>query len=129
MAAGTLYTYPNNFRAFKILIAARYSNEQIRVVSEPPEFVLGETNKTGSFLEKFPFGKVPAFETADGVPIYETNAIMYYVTHEELHGKTKVEAAQILQFVNVADQEILPAACTWVFPTYGIIQFNKQVQL
>jgi hypothetical protein len=58
MAAGTLYTYPNNFRAFKILIAARYSNEQIRVVSEPPEFVLGETNKTGSFLEKFPFGKV-----------------------------------------------------------------------
>merc|ERR1712034_257806 len=24
-----------------------------------------------------------------------------------------------------ADQEILPAACTWVFPTLGIMQFNK----
>lgn len=89
--------------------------------------------------------KVPAFETADGHPIYETNAIAYYgmcfygglvlllhclsvqVAGEQLHGKTKVEAAHILQFVNMADQEILPAACSWVFPTYGIMQYNKQV--
>ena len=54
----TLYTYPNNFRAYKILIAAQYSGEDVRVVSEPPEFVLGETNKTAKFLEKFPLGKV-----------------------------------------------------------------------
>ena len=25
----------------------------------------------------------------------------------------------------MADNEILPAACTWVFPTMGIMQFNK----
>ena len=25
----------------------------------------------------------------------------------------------------MADNEILPAACTWVFPTLGIMQFNK----
>ena len=25
----------------------------------------------------------------------------------------------------MADNEILPAACTWVFPTMGIMQYNK----
>jgi elongation factor 1-gamma len=28
-------------------------------------------------------------------------------------------------FVNFADGEILPAACNWVFPTLGFLQFNK----
>ena len=54
----TLYTYPDSFRASKVLIAAQYSGASIRVVSEPPEFVLGETNKTQQFLSKFPLGKV-----------------------------------------------------------------------
>ena len=53
-----LYTYPNNFRAYKALIAAEYSGNKVRVVSEPPEFVLGETNKSEEFLTKFPLGKV-----------------------------------------------------------------------
>ena len=54
----TLYTYPESFRAAKVLIAAQYSGVSVRVVSEPPEFVLGETNKTPEFLSKFPLGKV-----------------------------------------------------------------------
>ena len=54
----TLYTYPESFRAAKILIAAQYSGVSVRVVSEPPEFVLGETNKMQEFLSKFPLGKV-----------------------------------------------------------------------
>ncbi len=74
----TLYTYPDNFRACKVLIAAQYSGAEIKVVSEPPEFVLGQTNKTTQFLDNFPLGKVPAFITADGNGIYESNAIAYY---------------------------------------------------
>ncbi len=74
----TLYTYPDNFRACKVLIAAQYSGAEIKVVSEPPEFVLGQTNKTSQFLDNFPLGKVPAFITADGNGIYESNAIAYY---------------------------------------------------
>ena len=58
----TLYTYPDSFRAAKALIAAQYSKTAIKVVSEPPEFVLGKTNKTAEFLEKFPLGKVSPFE-------------------------------------------------------------------
>ena len=54
----TLYTYPDSFRAAKVLIAAQYSGASVRVVSEPPEFILGETNRTPQFLAKFPLGKV-----------------------------------------------------------------------
>merc|ERR1739849_27272 len=31
----------------------------------------------------------------------------------------------VVQWMCMADNEILPAACTWVFPTMGIMQFNK----
>lgn len=91
----TLYTYlnPESFRAHKILITAQYSGADVKVVSEPPEFRLGVTNKETEFLKKFPLGKVsndaadhvmqwfaqvPAFETSEGVAIYESNAIAYY---------------------------------------------------
>ena len=56
--AGTLYTYPENFRAYKVLIAAQFSGANVKVA---PNFVFGETNKSESFLKKFPLGKVSYF--------------------------------------------------------------------
>jgi len=117
-----LYTYPDNFRAYKILVAAEYSGAQISL----PPFKFGETNQTAEFLKKFPLGKVPAFETRDGTCIYESNAIAYYVSNDQLRGKTAVDMALIQQYVNFADQELLPAVATWVFPTLGLMQYNKQ---
>lgn len=49
-----LYTYPNNPRAFKALIAAKYNGVELEI----PAFTMGETNKSAAFLAKFPFGKV-----------------------------------------------------------------------
>merc|ERR1711910_52737 len=123
MVAGTLYTYPDNFRAQKALIAAKYSGAQVTVAKD---FVFGETNKSSEFLKKFPLGKVPAFEGSDGVLLTESNAIAYYVANDELRGGSDAAArAQVVQWMAMADNEILPAACTWVFPTMGIMQFNK----
>lgn len=51
----TLYTYPENFRAYKALIAAQYSGAKVTVAAD---FVFGETNKSEAFLQKFPTGKV-----------------------------------------------------------------------
>ncbi|KAL1138404.1 hypothetical protein AAG570_008468, partial [Ranatra chinensis] len=119
----TLYTYPDNFRAFKALIAAQYSGGQVKL---SPNFVFGETNKTPDFLKKFPLGKVPAFESADGQLITESNAIAYYVANEELRGKTDVEKAKIFQWMSFADNDLLPVMCTWVFPYMGIIDYNKK---
>lgn len=50
-----LYTYPENFRAYKALIAAQFSGANLKVA---PNFVFGETNKSEAFLKKFPLGKV-----------------------------------------------------------------------
>ncbi|XP_060613855.2 elongation factor 1-gamma [Anolis sagrei] len=125
-AAGTLYTYPENWRAFKVLIAAQYSGAKIKVLSSPPQFHFGQTNKTPEFLKKFPVGKVPAFEGDDGFCVFESNAIAHYVSNEELRGATKEAAAQVLQWVSFADSDIVPPASTWVFPTLGIMHYNKQ---
>merc|ERR1711931_383933 len=121
-ASGTLYTYPENFRAFKALIAAQYSGAKVTVDNN---FVFGETNKTDAFLKKFPLGKVPAFETSDGKCIFESNAIAWAVGNEQLRGKAPMDQAQVVAWMNFADNEILPASCTWVFPCLGIMQFNK----
>ncbi len=69
---------------------------------------------------------MPAFESSDGLCLTESNAIAYYVANEQFRGGKDVLAqSQVLQWLNFADADILPAACTWVFPTMGIMQFNK----
>ncbi len=56
---------------------------------------------------------------------------MFYITvsNDALRGANATDAAYVQQWVNFADNEILPATCTWVFPCMGIMQFNKQVQI
>lgn len=56
-----LYTYSENYRAYKALIAAQYSGANLKVA---PNFTFGETNKSEDFLKKFPLGKVSAGEIA-----------------------------------------------------------------
>jgi len=125
MAAGTLYTYPDNFRAAKALIAAQYSKADVKVA---PDFVFGETNKTKEFEQKFPGGKIPAFEAKDGKVLQDSNAIAYYVANDQLKGKNEYDRAQILQWIGFAEAELLPAGCAWVFPILGIIKNNPGSQ-
>ena len=49
------------------------------------------------------------------------------VANGQLRGSNDRDAALVQQYVNFADNEILPACCTWTFPTLGIMQYNKQV--
>ena len=123
MVAGTLYTYPGNYRAQKVQIAASYSGADVKVASD---FEFGQTNSSDAFLKKFPMGKVPAFEDSTGVCLTEPNAIAYYVSNETLRGTNPVDQALVLQYLEFADTEILPSACTWVYPTLGFKQYNKQ---
>ncbi|VEN56734.1 unnamed protein product [Callosobruchus maculatus] len=125
MAAGTLYSYPDNFRAAKALIAAQYSRANVKLA---PNFVFGETNKTKEFIQKFPGGKVPAFEGNDGKCLQDSNAIAYYVANDQLRGKTEYDRSRILQWIGFAEGEILPAACAWVFPVLGIIKIEPGTQ-
>lgn len=96
MAARTLYTYPENWRVFKPLIAAQYSGAQVYVLSAPPHFQFGQTNSP-EFLRKLPSSKFPAFEGDDGFCVLESNVSAYYVSNEELWGNTPEAAAPVVQ--------------------------------
>uniref|UniRef100_A0A671LK75 Elongation factor 1-gamma n=1 Tax=Sinocyclocheilus anshuiensis TaxID=1608454 RepID=A0A671LK75_9TELE len=126
MAAGTLYTYPENWRAFKAQIAAQYSGARLKVVSTSPAFTFGQTNRSPAFLSNFPLGKVPAYQGDDGFCLFESNAIAHFLSNDALRGSTPQDSAKVLQWVSFADSEIIPPASAWVFPTLGIMQFNKQ---
>ncbi len=63
---GTVHSYPENPRVFKALIAAKYNGLNI---SQSTNFIMGTTNKSDEFLDKFPLGKVPAFVSVTNVLI------------------------------------------------------------
>lgn len=65
-----LYTDAGNFRAFKALIAAEYSEVSVDVQT----LTVPKDSSTPEFLKKSPLGRVPVLETKDGA-IFESNAI------------------------------------------------------
>ena len=49
------------------------------------------------------------------------------VANPALRGETDLSAALIQQYINFADNEILPPSCVWVFPTLGLQLPNQEV--
>jgi elongation factor 1-gamma len=123
MSGLTIYSYPNNTRVAKALIAAKYQGVQIAT----PAFQFGVDNKTPEFLAKFPLGKVPVLETPEG-SIFESNSIARYVARlpgSKIYGKNILEASQIDQWLDVAVNEIEPHVSVIVGSVGGWIPFNK----
>jgi elongation factor 1-gamma len=53
-SVGKIYSYPNNPRVAKALIAAKYNGASVEVV----DIAMGVDTKEAAFLKKFPLGKV-----------------------------------------------------------------------
>ncbi|KAI1323015.1 glutathione S-transferase [Xylariaceae sp. FL0255] len=107
---GKIYTYPNNGRVQRIQAIANMSGLEI----EFPEFQMGVSNKTEEFLAKFPLGKVPAFEGADGFCLTESSAIAYYVANsgskaDQLLGSDPQTQAQIYHWSVFSETELATA--------------------
>lgn len=71
-----------------------------------------KTNRSPEFLSKFPFGKVPTFEGADGTNLIETDAIAEYIALSgpaagQLMGSTPVERATIRQWICFSQGEVM----------------------
>ncbi|KAI0971336.1 glutathione S-transferase [Xylaria arbuscula] len=81
---GKIYTYPNNPRVHRALILADLNGLEI----ETPSITIKEFKD--DFAVKFPLGKVPAFEGADGFYLTESVAIATYL------GQSGPKASQIL---------------------------------
>ncbi|CAH8432499.1 unnamed protein product [Schistosoma turkestanicum] len=117
--SGTLYTPEGYHRSWRAQIAAQFSGATLKIVN----FIPGVTDKDQKFLEKFPPATVPVFEADDGTNLFDVNAIAYCLGTDYLRGGKN--AHFVTQWVNYADNSILPSVATWVYPCLGITQFNK----
>ncbi|KAL4966525.1 glutathione S-transferase family protein [Aspergillus stella-maris] len=127
MAFGTIYSYPHNPRVSKIRAVAKINGLTI----EDGEFQFQTTNKTPEFLSKFPLGKVPAFETPDGVNLFESNAIAQYVAEsgpakDQLLGSTPAERAAIQQWAAFSETEVASNVVTAFLPRFGLVPYNEE---
>lgn len=73
---------------------------------------MGHTNHSAEFLSKFPLGKVPALETADGFTITEGHAICRFIAESgskanQLLGRDIKTRARIDEWSCFAEQEIV----------------------
>ncbi|KAH8433462.1 glutathione S-transferase family protein [Aspergillus melleus] len=105
---GTIYSYPGNSRVVKAQAAANLNGLELA----HGDFTMGQTNVSPEFRAKFPLGKVPAFETADGLKLVESNAITQFIAESgpaasQLLGSTPAERAVIRQWVDFSDGEVL----------------------
>ena len=72
---GKIYSYPNNPRIKRALIAAKYNGLEI----ETPAFdFFGKDNRTAAYLAKFPQGKVSLIGLSFRTPIVH---VVYFCTN------------------------------------------------
>ncbi|RDW81491.1 uncharacterized protein DSM5745_05048 [Aspergillus mulundensis] len=124
MSLGTLYTYPKAPRSSMVVFAAKYLKLDIKIENAFPIKVYPEKGGVGeTYLSKFHTGKVPAFETADGFCIYESNAVAWFLSHQDpkstLHGSNLREETLVLRWASFTNYELLPPIMAWIQPIIG----------
>ena len=116
---GKVSSYPESFRSLKILIAAKYGGHDFSLDSG---FIFGQTNLTQDWLTKFPRGKVPGVELSDGETLDESNSAAWLLCPDTMTGAgDKRTQSSILRWISLADLEVTPASCNWVYPMAGLM--------
>lgn len=97
---------------------------------ELPEFEMAKTNRTPEFLAKFPLGKVPAFEGADGFTLTEGAAIATYLAGsgpkaEQLLGSDLKTKAKIAEWTLYTDTELVSHATPALLMMLKYVPFDE----
>eukprot|EP01006_Ploeotia_vitrea_P027186 TRINITY_DN60042_c0_g1_i1.p1 TRINITY_DN60042_c0_g1~~TRINITY_DN60042_c0_g1_i1.p1 ORF type:complete len:458 (-),score=56.42 TRINITY_DN60042_c0_g1_i1:86-1459(-) len=121
-----LHTYPDNVNCIKIHIVASIVGTEIACT---PQFKMGEDNKTEEFLKMSPTGKVPVLEVPSKGAICESNAIAWYLASQDkdrkLLGRDSFEEAQVKQWLDFCNNEIVPNTFAWIGPILGFIPLDE----
>ena len=121
--SGKLFSYPENFRALKVLICSKYGGHDVKLDSD---FQFGTTNLTKQFLSKFPLGKVPCVELDTGQLMDETNSMAWQLCPGEMTWEQdKEKQAEVIRWMTLAEVEVTPPACNWVYPVIGVLQQSE----
>ncbi|KAI0900040.1 glutathione S-transferase [Annulohypoxylon nitens] len=127
---GKIYSYPNNFRVERAQVVAAFNGLEVPLVED---FKMGVDNASAEFTAKFPMGKVPAFEGADGFCVAESAAIAHYIAlsgpkKDQLMGTDAKTQATIAQWIYFSESELvgnmLPPASMVVFK---MLPYNEQL--
>lgn len=92
-----------------------------------------KTNRTPEFLSKFPFGKVPSFESASGIKLFESDAITQFIAESgpasaQLLGSTPADRALIRQWICFADGEVIGPVIQLVKWRVKIAEFDEKIE-
>lgn len=125
----TIYSYPGNFRVQRAHVIADLNGLELK----DADFQMGVSNKTPEFLAKFPLGKVPAFEAADGFCLTEGAAISAYLAGSgpkaaQLLGADLKTKALIGEWTFFTETELVSNATVALIAQYKIIPFNETQQ-
>jgi elongation factor 1-gamma len=120
-----LYTFPGNFRAWKIQIAAEYAGVDIEV----PKFDFPKENHSDEFKRRHhPLGKVPALETPHG-SLFESGAILRYVARSRpdanLFGSDFWRQARVEQYLEFCNNEFEAPRSIWLYPILGYMAYDE----
>ena len=128
MSSGTVFTYPENrldFRSVKLLVTAKLSGKELKT----EHVIFGDGDGGGKalphkeFLQKFAFGKIPSLETDSGLCLGESNSAAYHLATEALRGGGDPNLrSSVLQWMNLAETQVLPPAHNLTFKRIGLIQ-------
>ncbi|KAI1386782.1 glutathione S-transferase [Hypoxylon trugodes] len=105
---GKIYSYPGNYRVERAQVIAAVNGLEVPLAEG---FKMGVDNKTPEFLAKFPMGRVPAFEGADGFCLAEGGAIATYLAlsgpkKSQLLGSDPKTQALVSQWVFFAESDL-----------------------
>ncbi|KAF8181045.1 elongation factor 1-gamma [Pholiota molesta] len=120
---GTLWTVEYQGKGKAIRAAAAFGGVEI---ATPAAYEHRVDNMKPEFLAKFPHGKIPAWEGADGFKLFEGAAIARYIAslapNSGLLGNSIEEAALVDQWIHLAETEVdnytnfVSGLCKGVFP-------------
>ncbi|KIK91775.1 hypothetical protein PAXRUDRAFT_830546 [Paxillus rubicundulus Ve08.2h10] len=123
---GKLYSVPTMRQTLVIKSVAAICGLELDVVADYKHFV---DNKKPDFLAKFPHGKIPALEGANGFNLTEGAAIARYLVNlapnSDLLGTSQEDKARVDQWVHFAETEIGSHSEIINQMLVGVLAYNK----
>ncbi|KAJ8579317.1 glutathione S-transferase, partial [Rhizopogon salebrosus TDB-379] len=124
-SVGKLYNVPQMHQTKMILSVCALAGLEIEI----PEYKHFEDNRKPEFLAKFPHGKIPAFEGANGLNLTEGAAIARYLAglapNSCLLGTTPEDAALVDQWVHFGEAELAVFQDTVSAMLHNYIPYSK----
>lgn len=109
MPGPVLFTNAGSVRGYRAQIAAKFSGKSLQLKNYE------EADK-----------KLQIALIDGNLKITDSNAISFYLANSDLKGDCTFAQSEILQWVSVADNQILPSVSSWVLPTLSLVKIPKE---